>query len=298
MRSGYCNMIVVPAAGMRGDDRDRGAPVRVVVAARKGGAGKTVVTALLARELVRQRRRVLVLDLDPQRVGVSLRLGADVSSPLAYSAVDLVLGSSGRPFAPQTIIPGCLDVIAANQRDLASLERRLRELHEERRLTLGGGRRALLDSRLTIAEVGYDVVLVDTPTGFGEVTTHALEAGDVVLSPIDMRCADNVESVRDLLDHLAELAARPRVHFLANRYVARERQCRAALEHARLLCGPRLLATALPESTAVPRAMSEHRDIVASSETAAVVSEAMWQLGQVIIGQAPVTVAAPGGGRE
>lgn len=270
--------------------------VRVVVGARKGGAGKTVLTALLARELVRQGCRVLVLDLDPQRVGVSFRLGADVSSPLPYSPVDLVLGSRGRPFAPQTIVPGRLDLIAANQRDLASLEKRLREVHEERKLTMGpGARRAVLDSRLAIAEVGYDVVLVDTPTGFGEITTNALEAAHVVLSPIDMKSADNVESVTDLLEHMDEVSRKPVVYFLPNKFVARERQCQAALARARVLCGSRLLASALPECAAVPRAMTDHRDLVASSETAAVLSEAVWQLGQIIIGHASATAAAVGG---
>ena len=270
--------------------------VRIVVGARKGGAGKTVLTALLARELVRQQCRVLVLDLDPQRVGVSFRLGADVSSPLPYSAVDLVLGARGRPFAPQVIIPGRLDLIAANQRDLASLEKRLREVHEERKLTAGpGARRAVLDSRLTMAEVGYDFVLVDTPTGFGEITTNALEAAHVVISPIDMKSADNVESVIDLLEHMGEVSRKSIVYFVANKYVARELQCQAALARARVLCGTRLLASALPECTAVPRAMTEHRDVVASSETAAALSEAVWQLGQIIIGQISAAAVALGG---
>ena len=143
--------------------------LRVVLSARKGGCGKTVVAALVARELARHGRRVLVLDLDPQRVGVSLRLGAPVDSPLPYTAVDLVLGPTGRPFAVHSVIKNRLDVVAANQRDLAPLERLLAEMHERRKVTRGGDlRRDLLDTRLASVEVDYDFVIVDTPTGFGQ----------------------------------------------------------------------------------------------------------------------------------
>src|SRR5512140_1819142 len=162
--------------------------MRVVMAARKGGAGKTVVTVLLARELARQGARVLVLDLDPQRVGASFRLGADVSCPLPYSAVDLVLGvaNGGRPFTPQIIVPGRLELVAGNQADLASLEKRLSRMYEDLRLTSESARRAVLDVRLDDVASAYEFVLIDTPTGFGEITTNALEAAHLVLSPIDM----------------------------------------------------------------------------------------------------------------
>jgi cellulose biosynthesis protein BcsQ len=194
-------------------------------------------------------------------------------------------------------VPGGPDVRGGrSQRDVAALEKRLREAHEERKLTMGpGARRALLDSRLAIAEVGYDFVLVDTPTGFGEITTKALEPAHLVLSPIDMKSADNVESVTDLLEHMQEVARKPVVYFVPNRYVARERQCRAGMARAQGLCGPRLSTAVLPECTAVPQAMTEQRELVASSATAAALSEAVWQLGQVVIGHASDAVFTAGG---
>ena len=265
--------------------------LRVVLSARKGGCGKTVVAALVARELARHGRRVLVLDLDPQRVGVSLRLGAPVDPPLPYTAVDLVLGPSGRPFSAHSVIEGRLDLVPANQRDLAPLERLLAEMHERRTAATGGDlRRDLLDTRLAGVEVDYDFVLVDTPTGFGEVTTNALEAADVVLSPIDMSSADNVESLADLQEHLEEVKRQPRVFFIPNKYVARERQSQAALARARVLCRGRLLERALlPSCAAVAQAMAERRDFVATSETAEALSLGVWRLGRLLIGLAEGT---------
>ena len=49
-----------------------------------------------------ERPDTLVLDLDPQEVGAGARLGADISSPLQFTAVDLVR-QNGRPFQAQVI---------------------------------------------------------------------------------------------------------------------------------------------------------------------------------------------------
>lgn len=274
---------------------------RVVMAARKGGAGKTVVTVLLARELARQGARVLVLDLDPQRVGTSFRLGADVSSPLHYSALDLALGvaNGGRPFKTQVIVPGHLELVAANQADLGSLERRLARMYEELRLVSSRPRRAVLDVRLDDLASGHDFVLVDTPTGFGEITTNALEAAHLVLSPIDMQSSDNVESAVDLLDHLREVVRAPPVRFLANKVRQADGQLKVSLGRARELCGDRLLDIMLPASTAVPQAMSEKRDLRGGSDTAVLFADRMWQLGQLVLalGQDSMPLGAAGGER-
>jgi cellulose biosynthesis protein BcsQ len=265
-------------------------PLRVVMSSRKGGAGKTVVTVLLARELARQKAKVLVLDLDPQRVGSSIRLGADINSPINYTAVDLVLGADGRAYVPQAICPGHLDVIAGNQRDLASLERKLGAMYEELRLAMGERcRRSILDARL--AGVESDFVLIDTPTGFGEITTNALEAAHVVISPIDMQSGDNVESVQDLLEHMDDVERQPNLFFLPNKVVRRELQVTAALARASALCGSSLLAgMALPASTAVPQAMTAQRDVQATSDTATLLKRQVSKLGKFILARA---LAAP-----
>jgi cellulose biosynthesis protein BcsQ len=246
------------------------------------------VTVLLARELARQGASVLVLDLDAQRVGASFRLGADVSSPLTYTALDLALGvaSGGRPFKSQVIVPGNLELVAANQADLASLERRLGRMYEDLRLVSSKPRRAVLDVRLDDVAAGYDYVLIDTPTGFGEVTTNALEAAHLVLSPIDMQSSDNVESARDLLDHLTEVGRAPQVRFVANKVRRGDSQLPTSLARVRELCGERFLETImLPASTAVPQAMSEKRSLCGRGDTAALLMHRVWQLGLLVLGE-------------
>ncbi|HTP49476.1 MAG TPA: ParA family protein [Anaeromyxobacteraceae bacterium] len=279
-----------------------GATTRVVVSARKGGAGKTVVSVLLARELAKQGFRVLAVDLDPQSVSASLFFGVDTSSPLPYTAVDLVKGANGRPFEPRPVTEG-LEVIPGNQLDLARLERILGQMHEQRKLTMGPNpRRGMLDTRLEAVEANYNFVVIDTPTAFGEVTTNALEAASVVISPIDMKNAANVKSVDDLEAHMAGLSRQIPVWYVGNKWTKQESECREALVRASQVCGSRLLSALMPHSSAVSQAMSQGRPLNSSRHGlgAAQLAEAVWKLGQEVISISQQTqpAAVEGGGTQ
>jgi hypothetical protein len=111
-----------------------------------------------------------------------------------------------------------------------------------------------------------------------------------------------VESVRDLQEHLAELPRIPQAYFLPNKAARHESQWTEALRRATALCAGRLLLrAALPESTAVPQAMSAQRDVAPVSSTGVLVIEAVWRLGQFIIERseqrsaAAVTTVTSGG---
>jgi AAA domain-containing protein len=141
---------------------------RIAIFARKGGAGKTALTALLGRELVRQGVRVLVVDLDPQVVSISTSFGIDTNAALPFTAMDLIAGPEGRPFHPHAVIPGKLDVVPGSQEQVAILEHALYELFKRVRAAAGISarpRRAILDVRLAAVEVGYDCVLLDCLRG-------------------------------------------------------------------------------------------------------------------------------------
>ena len=280
------------------------ATTRIAVFARKGGAGKTALTVLLGRELVRQGVRVLVVDLDPQVVSIPTAFGIDTNATLAFTAMDLIAGPEGRPFHPHAVIPGKLDVVPGNQEQVAILEHALYELFKRLRAVAGISarpRRAILDVQLAAVEVGYDCVLLDCPTALGEVTSNAIEAAHCILSPIDMKYRANVLSVTDLLQHVGALEGGPEIMFVANKWAPRERQCRLALLDAQRLCGERLLPTMVPECTAIPESLTEHREIRAASDLAAQATQAVWHLGQTVIAfsqrldQKLAAVAAAGG---
>jgi cellulose biosynthesis protein BcsQ len=89
--------------------------------------------------------------------------------------------------------------------------------------------------------------------------------------------------VTDLLQHAGALEGAPEIRFVANKWAPRERQCRLALLDAQRLCGERLLPTMVPECTAIPESLTEHREIRATSDLAAQAAQAVWHLGQTVI---------------
>ena len=262
------------------------AAIRVAIFARKGGAGKTALTTLLARELVRQQSRVLVVDLDPQAVSVSTAFGIDTNQHLPSTPADLVQGPGSLLFEPCSVVPGMLDVLPNSQEQGAHLEHVLHELWQRVRVATAGGsgaRRAVLDVRLAAVDMDYDFVLLDCPSALGEVTSNALEAANLLISPIDMKCRANVLSVTDLLQHVTALKGSPTIWFVGNKWVPRERQCRLALLDAHRLCGDRLLGTMVPECTAISEALSAHRELRVASELSAQAAEAVWRLGKRLL---------------
>lgn len=147
------------------------API-IVCANQKGGVGKTTTVLNLAAELAHSGRRVLVVDLDPQRnltsgLGFTLPEGA----PTAY---DLLVGR--RPaveLAQPTSIPNLM--LIPGSADLAGIDVELATGDESGERQLAAGLRQAGDA---------EVILVDTPPSLGLVTVSALAIADGVLVPV------------------------------------------------------------------------------------------------------------------
>lgn len=144
----------------------------IAVANQKGGVGKTTTAVNLATALAAVRRRVLVIDADPQG-NASTGLGLDQSSRQT-STYDVICG-----FAPlrqaivHTAVPG-LDIVPSTV-DLAGAELEL--IDAERR-----GYR--LRDAVEAAGAEYDYIIIDCPPGLGLMNLNALAAADSILVPL------------------------------------------------------------------------------------------------------------------
>ncbi|MBI3546518.1 MAG: ParA family protein [Gammaproteobacteria bacterium] len=145
----------------------------VAITNQKGGVGKTTTSINLAASLVKTRRRVLLIDIDPQG---NATMGSGVSKEAcAATTYEVLLGLE--PIASAVIsIADSYDLVPANSR-LSGAEVELIDLdRRERRL----------QAALETISAQYDYILIDCPPALNLLTINALVAAQSVMIP--MQC--------------------------------------------------------------------------------------------------------------
>lgn len=167
------------------------------VANQKGGVGKTTTCVNLAASLVATKKRVLLVDLDPQG-NATMGSGVD-KSELEETIYDVLTDRAEPGDCILVSESGKYHILPANG-DLTAAEVEMLSLpNKERRL----------DKVLAKVKANYDYILIDCPPSLNMLTLNALAACHGVIIP--MQCEyyaleglsalmNTIEQIRQLLN--------------------------------------------------------------------------------------------------
>ena len=145
----------------------------IAVTNQKGGVGKTTTSINLAAGLAYSKKKVLLIDIDPQS-NATRGLGVD-SIMINKTSYDVIVGQVDiRKAKLGTDVPN-LEIVPAST-DLASAELDLS--------ILKSGREIRLRDQLKVVKGEYDYIIIDCPPSLGILNRNALTAADSVLIPV------------------------------------------------------------------------------------------------------------------